>query len=245
MTNANKNAKIYRENGELMDKKLFTKKNVVTIPNLLSLMRLVLIPFICYEYFKLHDYIATAILVVVSAVTDIADGIIARKFAMVSDLGKMLDPLADKLTEGVLILALSFTYKYLLPLVVSFALFEISKAILGMVVVKKTGEVRSAKWFGKINTVYLYETILVMIVFRDAPDKIIFAKVIVAFVLMITSFVLYVIAYSKALKELKNKKEEEKNISASNAQTDTESAPCAENNIDKPQNIENDSDNQA
>ena len=73
-----------------MNKKLFTKKNVVTIPNLLSLMRLVLIPFICYEYFKLHDYVATAVLVVVSAVTDIVDGIIARKFGMVSDLGKML-----------------------------------------------------------------------------------------------------------------------------------------------------------
>ncbi len=221
-----------------MNKKLFTKKNVVTIPNLLSLMRLVLIPFICYEYFKLHDYIATAILVVVSAVTDIADGIIARKFGMVSDLGKMLDPLADKLTEGVLILALSFTYKYLLPLVVSFALFEVSKAILGMVVVKKTGEVRSAKWFGKINTVYLYETILVMIVFRNAPDKVMFAKVVVAFAMMIASFVLYVVAYSKALKELKNKKKPEEVAEQSGNEAEIV-GNSAENDIKGSENAEN------
>ena len=213
-----------------MNKKLFTKKNVVTIPNLLSLMRLVLIPFICYEYFKLHDYVATAVLVVVSAVTDIVDGIIARKFGMVSDLGKMLDPLADKLTEGVLILALSFTYKYyLLPLVVLFTLFEVSKAILGMVVVKKTGEVRGAKWFGKINTVYLYETILVMIVFRNAPDNVIFAKMIVAFALMLASFILYIIAYSKALKDLKIKKEEEKNALG----TDEETLQTFDNSAEK------------
>ena len=83
----------------------------------------------------------------------------------------------------------------------SFTLFEVSKAILGMVVVKKTGEVRGAKWFGKINTVYLYETILVMIVFRNAPDNVIFAKMIVAFALMLASFILYIIAYSKALKD--------------------------------------------
>ena len=179
-------------------------------------MRLVLIPFICYEYFKLHDYVATAVLVVVSAVTDIVDGIIARKFGMVSDLGKMLDPLADKLTEGVLILALSFTYKYLLPLVVSFTLFEVSKAILGRVVVK-------------INTVYLYETILVMIVFRNAPDNVIFAKMIVAFALMLASFILYIIAYSKALKDLKIKQEEEKNALG----TDEETLQTFDNSAEK------------
>ena len=94
-------------NGERMKKKLFTKKNIVTLPNLLSLIRLAMIPFICYAYFKLQDYVATAILIAASALTDIVDGIIARKFNMVADLGKMLDPFADKLTEGVLILALS------------------------------------------------------------------------------------------------------------------------------------------
>lgn len=193
-----------------MKKKLFTKKNIVTLPNLLSLIRLAMIPFICYAYFKMQDYVATAILIAASALTDIVDGIIARKFNMVSDLGKMLDPFADKLTEGVLILALSIDYPFLIPIVVLFALFEISKAILGWIVVKKTGVMRSAKWFGKLNTVYLYETILVMIVFKDASPivfNVFIIKSAVAFVLMTTSFVMYVVAYSKALKEVRLNKQ--------------------------------------
>ena len=193
-----------------MKKKLFTKKNIVTLPNLLSLIRLAMIPFICYAYFKMQDYVATAILIAASALTDIVDGIIARKFNMVSDLGKMLDPFADKLTEGVLILALSIDHSFLIPIVVLFALFEISKAILGWIVVKKTGVMRSAKWFGKLNTVYLYETILVMIVFKDASPivfNVFIIKSAVAFVLMTASFVMYVVAYSKALKEVRLNKQ--------------------------------------
>ena len=190
-----------------MKKKLFTKKNIVTLPNLLSLIRLAMIPFICYAYFKMQDYVATAILIAASALTDIVDGIIARKFNMVSDLGKMLDPFADKLTEGVLILALSIDYPFLIPIVVLFALFEISKAILGWIVVKKTGVMRSAKWFGKLNTVYLYETILVMIVFKGASKSVFIIKSAVAFVLMTASFVMYVVAYSKALKEVRLNKQ--------------------------------------
>ena len=98
-----------------------------------------------------------------------------------------------------------------------------------MVVVKKTGEVRGAKWFGKINTVYLYETILVMIVFRNAPDNVIFAKMIVAFALMLASFILYIIAYSKALKDLKIKQEEEKNALG----TDEETLQTFDNSAEK------------
>ena len=130
-----------------------------------------------------------------SAVTDIADGIIARKCNMISDVGKMLDPFADKLTEGVLILVLAFTYKFMFALVATFAVFEIAKAVLGSLVVKKTGAVRSAKWFGKLNTAYLYETILVMIIFRDLNPTVVNIKVTVAYIMMITSFLLYMLTY--------------------------------------------------
>ena len=214
-----------------MKKKLFTKKNIVTLPNLLSLIRLAMIPFICYAYFKMQDYVATAILIAASALTDIVDGIIARKFNMVSDLGKMLDPFADKLTEGVLILALSIDYPFLIPIVVLFALFEISKAILGWIVVKKTGVMRSAKWFGKLNTVYLYETILVMIVFKGASKSVFIIKSAVAFVLMTASFVMYVVAYSKALKEVRLNKQraESENAVAQSEENAKQDEPDGQN----------------
>lgn len=176
-------------------KKIFTKENILTIPNLLSVIRLLIIPFICLAYFKYKNYIVAASLVVLSAVTDIADGIIARKCNMISDVGKMLDPFADKLTEGILILVLSFTYKFMFALVATFAVFEIAKAVLGSMAVKKTGEVKSAKWFGKLNTVYLYETLLVMIIFRNIDPLIVNIKVSVAYIMTVTSFVLYAITY--------------------------------------------------
>lgn len=190
-------------------KKIFTKENILTIPNLLSVIRLLMIPFICVAYFIFHNYVAAAVLVALSAITDVADGIIARKCNMISDVGKMLDPFVDKLTEGVLILSLAFTYKFMFPLVVTFAVFEITKAVLGSLVTKKTGVVNGAKWFGKINTVYLYETILVMIIFRDIDPMIIQIKISVAFIMMFTTFVLYLLTYGEYLRQ---KKEQDKRI---------------------------------
>ena len=74
-----------------------SKKDIITIPNLLSLLRLGLIPF--YTSLYLHGNIPLAsILLAISCMTDLLDGFIARRFHMISDLGKFLDPLADKIT---------------------------------------------------------------------------------------------------------------------------------------------------
>ena len=88
--------------------RIFNKKDILTIPNLLSLFRLLMIPVIVWLYVKEKNYYAAAAMVLISGATDIADGIIARKFNMISDFGKILDPMADKLTQGALIICLSF-----------------------------------------------------------------------------------------------------------------------------------------
>lgn len=83
--------------------RLFKRDQIFTIPNLLSLVRLLMIPMIIWLYCEKEDYVAAAVMIVLSGLTDIADGIIARKFHLVSDLGKLLDPVADKLTQAALI----------------------------------------------------------------------------------------------------------------------------------------------
>ena len=83
--------------------RLFKRDQILTIPNLLSVIRLLMIPVIVWLYCEKQDYIAAAAMIVLSGLTDIADGIIARKFNLVSDLGKILDPVADKLTQAALI----------------------------------------------------------------------------------------------------------------------------------------------
>lgn len=81
-------------------------KQILTIPNLLSVFRILLIPLIVWLYCGKQDYLLAAWVLLLSGVTDIADGFIARHFHMVSDLGKVLDPIADKLTQTVALVCL-------------------------------------------------------------------------------------------------------------------------------------------
>ena len=83
------------------------KKEILTIPNLLSLFRLVLIPVYVTIYLNAKettDYFIAAMILAVSCLTDLVDGKIARHFNMISTLGKILDPLADKATQFTLII---------------------------------------------------------------------------------------------------------------------------------------------
>lgn len=87
--------------------RIFRKDQVLTIPNLLSVIRLALIPLIVWLYIGKQEYSAAVAVILISGATDIIDGFIARKFNMVSDLGKILDPVADKLTQATVILCLT------------------------------------------------------------------------------------------------------------------------------------------
>ena len=86
------------------------KKDILTIPNMLSFFRILLIPVmaVLYCYYEAHE--AAVVVIAISGVTDILDGKIARKFNMVSDFGKFLDPLADKLTQATMALCLAVRY---------------------------------------------------------------------------------------------------------------------------------------
>ena len=83
-----------------------SEKRILTIPNILSFFRLCLIPLFVWLYCVKKDYMWTAIVLLLSGATDMADGYIARRFQMVSALGKVLDPIADKLTQGAMLLCL-------------------------------------------------------------------------------------------------------------------------------------------
>ena len=90
--------------------KRFNKKDLFTIPNLMGYFRILLIPVFCYFYIKKQAYLLAAGIVLISSLTDLFDGYIARRFNMVTELGKALDPVADKLTHAALALCLAFRY---------------------------------------------------------------------------------------------------------------------------------------
>lgn len=182
-------------------RRFFKKKQILTIPNLLSLVRLALIPVIVWLYSYEKNYYAAIGVIVLSGATDIIDGWIARRFNMISDFGKALDPLADKLTQAALLLCLLSKYELMWGLIVVFGLCEIAKLTLGVIIAKKHDEVNGAKWYGKANTVVIYATMMALILFPQMND--VLANVLMLFcgAVMIAAHVLYFISLGKILYE--------------------------------------------
>ena len=172
-------------------RELFRKGQVWTIPNIMSLFRIVLLPFLIWAYVGLHNTTLTIILLAVSALTDILDGKIARKFNMVSDLGKALDPVADKLTQVSMVLCLAFKYKLMWILLGLCVIRETCMFILGLISMKRTGRVYSARWYGKVSTAVLYGTGLALLIFPKMPSWLSTALIILCMVVVVLALTLY------------------------------------------------------
>lgn len=148
------------------------KHKIITIPNILSLFRLLLIPVIMWLYIVKEDPVLTTVILALSGITDIVDGIIARKCHMISDFGKAFDPVADKLTQIAMLFCLVSRFKWmLLPLCVMIVK-EVTAGILGLVVIRKTGNVDGAVWHGKATTVSLYSMMIIHLIWFNIPGVI-------------------------------------------------------------------------
>lgn len=176
------------------------KKDIYSIPNLLSLLRLILIPVYVIIYLNAQDatdhYLAAGILAV-SCLTDLIDGKIARHFNMITSLGKVLDPLADKLTQFALILCLALKAKnnllwYLIGL---FVLKESFQLIAGSIRLRKGIMLKGALLSGKICTTILFVSLILMVMMPDMPIKTVNIITIVDAVFLLIAFVHYAVAY--------------------------------------------------
>ncbi|MBE6881364.1 MAG: CDP-alcohol phosphatidyltransferase family protein [Ruminococcaceae bacterium] len=153
------------------------KKDWLSIPNILSVIRILLIPVFAWSYLTAgddRDYLFAAIVVVISGVTDFLDGMIARKFNMITELGKFLDPLADKMTQGSLFLCLAIRYPHIWLLLVLWALKDGFMAIMGLILLrKKRTKLDGAKWYGKVCTAIIYLGVLLLLFFPNtfAPES--------------------------------------------------------------------------
>ncbi len=174
------------------------RKDILTIPNLLSLFRLFLIPVYVVIYLNATDatdyYLAAGILTV-SCLTDMIDGKIARHFNMITSLGKLLDPVADKATQFTLIMCLTAKYNVLRYLVGLFVLKEGFQLIAGSLRLRKKKMLKGALISGKICTTVLFISLILMVMLPSMSAKAINTIVIVDGVFMIAAFAEYVAAY--------------------------------------------------
>lgn len=179
------------------------RKDILTIPNMLSFFRILLIPVMAVLYCYYEAYEAAVVVIVLSGLTDIADGKIARKFNMVSDFGKFLDPLADKLTQAAMALCLAVRYP---GMGVLFLLMVVKESVMltcAYGVLKATNTVNSAKWYGKATTATLYIIMSLLFLFPDIPTQVAQAGILVCAAVIIMSLILYVRFFIKVVSEKK------------------------------------------
>ncbi len=174
------------------------KKEILTIPNLLSLIRLALIPVYMLIYLNAKEpahYFLSAAILSVSCLTDMIDGKIARHFNMISTVGKILDPIADKATQFTLIVCLAIRYPILWYLVGLFVVKESFQLIAGGISLKKGKMLDGALFSGKICTTVLFLSLILMILFPMLPYSVIVAIAGIDAVFMVIAFVDYIRAY--------------------------------------------------
>ena len=191
-----------------MDNKKDYSNKIFTIPNVISMFRILLIPFFIWSYAYLQNSLLTVILLFVSGLSDVLDGFIARKFNMVSDLGKALDPVADKLTQIAMIFCLVFRFWYMLIPFVLLAVKEIIAATTGMAVIKATNKVRSAEWHGKAATCCIYIMMIMHVVWdiffkAEIPLVVSVISVAVTTAVILLSFILYTTRNIRLIRQAK------------------------------------------
>lgn len=174
------------------------KKEVLTIPNLLSIFRIALIPV--YLHIYLHadspdDYTVAAVILAVSCLTDLVDGKIARRFNMVSNLGKLLDPVADKLTQLMLMICLSVDHRSIRVLLMLFLVKEFFQffAMVGML--RQGKALNGALMSGKVCTTVLFTSLIVMVLCPDMNEQLVNVITGVCLVFLMLAFGDYVRAY--------------------------------------------------
>ena len=139
---------------------------IFNVPNTLSFLRILLVPFMAY--FLLNNQIFLAFLMVaLSGLSDAFDGYFARKLNQVTELGKMLDPIADKLTQVVATVCIAVKFPQLIGILVVFVIKEVLMSMGAAYLMHKNKKPGSARWYGKAATVLFYFSVAV-IVLMDA-----------------------------------------------------------------------------
>ena len=174
------------------------KRDFFTIPNILSLFRLLLIPVYAGLYLNAtekYQYILAGTILTISCLTDMIDGKIARKYNMITTLGKILDPLADKLTQFALTICLSMKYPVLYPVLSLFVIKELFQLVLGIVFLRRGKMLPGALMAGKVCTTVLFVSLILLVFMPDMSRGTVTLIAAVDTIFLMISFVSYALAY--------------------------------------------------
>ena len=175
-----------------------------SIPNIMGYFRIILALLYVWMFYKTLEgapYWPVIVIIVVSGLTDLLDGKIARRFNMVTDWGKMIDPIADKITIGAIILSLVFKYKIILPMILLYIVKEGYMAIAGMMLMKRGHKIEGAKFYGKVCTFATYVILIAILLVPSMNDALVMVLVAVNMAIMVYTLVKYILYYGKLFQE--------------------------------------------
>lgn len=154
-----------------------------------------MIPIIIWLYRFRQAYWLAAVVIVISGITDIADGVIARKFNMITNVGKLLDPVSDKLTQIALVLCLSIQFIPMRVLLVVQVIKELIILLLTYLAARKKS-INNAQWYGKLCTVILFIVTIIHILIPYLSEMVSWILSMIAMTFMVLSLVMYLRFYT-------------------------------------------------
>lgn len=179
------------------------------IPNILTFFRLLLVPIFILVFFEVSPLAALPVSWL-AALTDTLDGTLARRHGWISRLGKILDPIADKLMQGALLLSLVVGGLLPWPLAIPFVVKELAQAVCGFLMLKRRQFVVVSRWFGKVALTLFHLTVNATVILAAFLSPVPFgARVVlgVCWILtlgfMIYAFVSYVVGYAVMAAQIK------------------------------------------
>lgn len=190
---------------------IMKKKEYLSIPNLMGYFRIILIPiylYVAYHAKTEQDHYLAVGIMLLSFLTDFLDGKIARRFHMVTDFGKILDPIADKLTQGALALSFVVRYPAVMILFCAFLCKEILMGSVGAYMIHKGFRTKGADMHGKICTALLDLTMLLLLVVPEMPYLAVNLLVGVCLMVMAVSLIMYLKMYYDVWGTMKNEQKE-------------------------------------
>lgn len=176
---------------------------ILTIPNILTFARLLMIPWFMWMFLARNDSVGTALILLLSGLTDTIDGAIARRFNMVSNLGKALDPVADKLTQITMMACLVWRFPHMWIVLGALCVKELFMLVSSLMAIHRTAEVLSSAWHGKMTTAALYAAMIAHLLFPDMPGLVSDGLICLCTVMILLSGVLYGIRNVRAIRSVK------------------------------------------
>lgn len=193
----------------MSDQQKNNNPQVLTIPNVLSFFRIALAILFCFLFDSekpISENWPAFVVLGLNALSDFLDGKLARALNQVSELGKILDPVADYLTKFALILCFIRKYPGLIGFMLLFIVRVAVVALAGLKTVQEVGENQGAIWAGKIDTAIFYVVMLALVLFPNIPVQLAYGMVCVSGAAMIIAIVVYLRHFNRLRQQAREQK---------------------------------------